>query len=419
MSNYDAGLAQISGAELYAGPDLAAAFSASLALTARTALAQPAPKIPKVLDDLFTGALNASAPKIWPASVLVIGQERLSATTMRILFRGRLRAVDFCARHILGTTDFEQSPVRSNDDRSPDVLVADHPLVDRTLFRALPAMRVPQWVRQRRALRASWQETVQNIPISLRKKIARLLGDASYTVRIEAAPEAKAAFYNDVYLPYVTQRFGAAAIVANQRALLHQARHGVLLELRLDGQPIGATLVGREADTLYMSKSALVLGNSAPRAFDLLDYFCFLLAQLARCRWLDFGVSRPHLEDGVFVNKTKWRPELAVAGGLKTDLRIRPMNRSPATLGFLSRNGFIERRGGQFIVRRLLTEGMPSPRDAAEIGDLATRSGLDALIVAFCDAGETSKALANLDPWPRLRRLTSTADPLRSFLLHA
>lgn len=402
--------------QLYTGPDVEnAAAKSSLAALPWQQRVSPRPRLPLAIDSLVVDALNTPAIRFFPAAALATGTECTSGTTMRILFQGQLRSVEFCAEHILGTTDFEIVPLSSPTDRHYDAVVTDHPLLDRGLFGRKPALSIPQWVRQRCSLGDSWQQTVANIQVPLRKRVARSLGKHRFTVHLRPAALAANDFYHALYLPYLKRRFGSAAIVTSERAFMREAHDGLLLELRLDRQLLGASLVRAHGDTLYLGKSALSLHQAISHVFDLLDYFCFLLAQLAGCRHLDFGVSRPHIEDGTFVNKTKWRPQLIPAGRLKPTIRIRLANRSPATWGFLARNGFIERRADAFIVQRLYGEHVPSTEEATELRRLAARSGLDALIIA-CATDDPPQAFAGVASPPHIQRLIRSGESLPSLL---
>ena len=216
---------------------------------------------------------------------------------MRILFRGQLRSLEFCADHILGSTDFEVVAVPRPPYPACDIAVIDHPLLDRGLLGRRPALQVPQWLRQLRDLGGSWQQTVATIPTPLRKRIARMMGKHPFTVSLRPAEAVAGDFYERIYLPYVKHRFGSAAIVTGERAFMREARNAWLLELCLEGQRLGASLLRPQGDTLHLGRSALSLHNALSHAFDLLDYFCFLTAQLTGCRCLDFGLSRPHIEE--------------------------------------------------------------------------------------------------------------------------
>jgi hypothetical protein len=123
------------------------------------------------------------------------------------------------------------------------------------------------------------------------------------------------------------------------------------------------------------------LEHAARYRSDLLDYFAFVVAQLLGCTALDFGVSRPHLDDGVFAYKAKWRARLLAPGSLKGAIRISASRPSAATLGFLRRNGFLERRGAGFVVRRLEPPEPPTAALRAELDELAARSGLTTIVL--------------------------------------
>src|SRR5690606_18110214 len=132
------------------------------------------------------------------------------------------------------------------------------------------------------------------------------------------------------------------AMLRSRRAFAREARGAALLELSSEGALLGGALLQRgPGSALVIVNSALSLRHERAGQSDLLDYFTFLTAQLLGCSVVDFGVSRPHLEDGVLRYKAKWRARVSPAGGFDKVLRIAPLRASPATLGFLGRNGFI------------------------------------------------------------------------------
>jgi hypothetical protein len=196
---------------------------------------------------------------------------------------------------------------------------------------------------------------------------------------------ARLQFYDQHLVPYVKRRFGDNAVLRGQRAFRREVDGSVLLELR-DGESfLGASLLSLTDDVLSIGGTAFSSDHAVPS--DVLDYFCLVLAQCMGCRWLDLGLTRPHFEDGVFAYKAKWRPSLLPVGPLKSPIRILPLRSSPAVTGFLSRNGFLERRGNGFIVRRLNPSGEPNETRLSELSVLAHRSGLDELIVACSGSG--------------------------------
>lgn len=367
--------------ELYSGPDLEQAASRSVEAAAALRRALSSAGHVSVRAPALRDLMNARWADWLPASTVVTGTERVSGETMRVWFRGRLRAVDFVATHIFGTDGFERGPADAHT--GADVLVLDHPLLERVLPDARTGMAVPAWLRQTRGLGASWPETLRSFPASLRKELSRLLRRDAYTARIETAEPAKRAYYESLYVPYLTRRFGPSAVVRGPRAFAREAQGAALLELRADGALLGGALLRREAGGgLAIVNSALSLDNDRPGQSDLLDYFAFVTAQLLECRFVDFGVSRPHLDDGVLRYKAKWRSQIAPVGGPSKWLRIVPLRASPATLGFLSRNGFIERHGDRFVVRRLCADGHRDSAEHEQLVSLAARVGVDAVTLA-------------------------------------
>jgi hypothetical protein len=400
-------------ADIYAGPDLANAIALS-ALRPEARGHAPRISLPR-LRDFIDDALHAPVVKVAASTLSVTGTERDSRAPMRLLFRGQLRAVEFAARHILGTEDFASAPVSAKTTAPYDVAVFDHPLVDRNWLGARPCLRVPMWIRQRVGLGETWERTLDRLPHALKKEIARLLRKHAFTVTIADSTAAKLDFYTRVYVPFLKQRFGANANVRDERTFLREAQDALLMQLSLDGSMIGGTIVKRRGDALLADKTGLAPEHEVPGSSMVLDYFCFLVAQIFACKWLDFGISRPHVEDGVFRYKCKWRTELAAAHGLKPALRIRPISNSRATMGFLSRNGFIERRGERFVVRRLLTGRVPSSDEIAESDALAARSGLDALIVALSRPGNAEAIPRNVGR-TRITALDASLAPAEAFL---
>jgi hypothetical protein len=397
-------------AELYAGGDISAAFARSDVVPSSASPLHAAHfgiGAQRLIDD----ALSSPTLRMLPAATRVTGTEASSGAPMTILFQGQLKAVDFCARHILGTDQFETQPLRGVVDT--DVVVTDHPLLDRDLFASRPCIAVQPWIGQRCDLADTWERTLDQRPPSLRKELGRVLRKHAFTVAIIEDPSAKRVFYDRLYTPYIARRFGREGIVRSERAFLRESEHAVLLALHLEGQMSGATLLSRRGDVLAMGKSALNVEHDAADRSELLDYFCLLLAQK-----LGFGVSRPHVDDGVFRYKCKWRPRLVPSGGLKSVLRIRPVVRSEATLAFLRRNGFIERRRGRFFLRQLRTDA-GTLQERVELGQLAARSGLDRLIVAFANGEPAHASSTELPSNVESLNLGDSSDPLRAFLERA
>lgn len=405
-------LTVLEGAELEGGLDLDHAYRCC-EVGGEAVFPESASRFARAADavaGLVTDAGNADLSRLALQSCIVTGTDPVSGTRMRVLFKGRATTLEFAARRILGSDDFERAEANGGALRDCDVLVTDYPLFDAGIWTRKPAIRVVHWLRQRAEIRPTWPQTLQRLPASLRKELRRGLGKRDYRARIVSGLPAKLEFYERVLLPYLGQRFGAGAVVPNARTYLKEAQASVLLELRAAGAFLGASLLKREGDTLFIGRTAFAPQQAAPS--EVLDYFCVVLAQRLGCRWLDLGLTRPHVEDGVFLYKSKWRPRLVPPGALKGTIRIRPLRPSAATLGFLSRNGFIEQHAGEHFVRRLHMGGAPGGEALETLSALAVRLGLDGMIVAFPGVATRATAPSRVST----RALGAPIDPIGSFL---
>ncbi|HSG64256.1 MAG TPA: hypothetical protein VLD39_04620, partial [Gammaproteobacteria bacterium] len=190
-------LAVLHGTELYGGQDLDHAYrgceiAADAALPARHSTWACAAD---AVGALLTDAGNADLSSIVPKSLVVGGTESVSRTAMRVLFRGRAKTLEFAARHLLGSDDFELSKADAGAVRDCDVLVTDHAAFDGGVWMRQPAIRVAPWLRQRAEIGPTWPETLQRLPRSLCKELRRWLGKRDYRARILSGMPAKLDFY--------------------------------------------------------------------------------------------------------------------------------------------------------------------------------------------------------------------------------
>lgn len=335
------------GCILYAGDELDLAYERSR-LRAGLLCRQRARagRLAKLRHDLA----NADLRQILPRRAWVEGREQDSSQALTVLFSGTLRTLDYCARSIFGNDDW-QVTAGSSSGASPDIVVTDHPLGG-SLSSTLPAIRTPQWVRQELQLAETWSATLSRVPRRLRKELGRLLRKYGYRPVFVGGEQAIRDFREDLLLPSVRERYGSEAIVASAASFYRECRGMTRLDLLSGESVVAASLVESDGRRLCIRKSALRPGRDAlPGRADVLDYFTLLLAQLAGCRVLDFGLSRPHLEDGTFRYKAKWGTRVVPAGGPKASIRISPRRETPAVLSFLGRNRFLERAGDGFVVR--------------------------------------------------------------------
>lgn len=119
-------------------------------------------------------------------------------------------------------------------------------------------------------------------------------------------------FYSEFYVPYVAARHGAGAILQSWAELRLQFRSAFLMQV-FDG---GRWLAGALA-TASGSRLRILAAAAHPGAFPDLRRGClsaayyFLLrhAPSLGCTIVDFGGTRPHADDGLFLHKRHWGAE--------------------------------------------------------------------------------------------------------------
>ena len=153
-----------------------------------------------------------------------------------------------------------------------------------------------------------------------------------------------AAFYRDMYFPFVRHRHRGEAYVRSIRRLRRVFRHGGLLWVRRGGERVAGLLFRRRGPELH----AVALGvagdeDAALRSGAVAACYVHLieLARTSGCGAIDWHGSRPSLADGVTSYKRKWgmvvydRPEV-----LHTTL-LRWERLTPCVLAFLTRTPLV------------------------------------------------------------------------------
>lgn len=238
-----------------------------------------------------------------------------------------------------------------------------------------PGLRLPTWIKQHLEIRDEWNDVVGALPRATRRGVARFLRKYGYQGRLNGSAEALDDFYHRLYRPYVSDRHGEGALVVSERLFRSECRGGLLVELLHDGEVVGANLLRRSGKTMsivWCGLSEKVETSDLKGASDVLDYFSILHAFRSGCDRLDFGPSRPRLNDGLLVYKSKWDTHLGAGRLRKPPLVVAPRTLSPAVVPVLSENHWITSEGGR-LVGRILRNGGPLTNGDAE--ELQARHG--------------------------------------------
>lgn len=181
---------------------------------------------------------------------------------------------------------------------------------------------VPEWVLFKMDVSSPWEELVrswrQNQYDNLRRAIKH-----GFSWRIEPRREGLREFYKRMYLPYISARYGTAALLASHAYLESVWQRGLLLMVTQDGEDVGGFLIStakREPVIAFMGIKDADLRHVKRGAVSALYLFTLRWAKEHGYRTIDFGHARPFLDDGLFYYKRRW------------GMHVVPSPRKPRTL---------------------------------------------------------------------------------------
>ena len=189
-----------------------------------------------------------------------------------------------------------------------------------------------------------------------------------------------AAFYREMYVPYVRNRHSANAHVQPARRLRRAFRRGGLLWLSRDGERRAGLLFEHRGGTL----GAVALGTAggdpgrelkegaiAATYLHMFDY-----ARAAGCADIDLRGSRPSLDDGITRYKRKWGAVVYDRPDVLTITLVHWHRMTPAVAEFLAHTSLVFRDGGGLSA---LAAAGPDERAGADSGRTWTRLGIPGL----------------------------------------
>ena len=378
---------------LYCGPDLHRAADESHVRRAFCDRARGVRNAVALLSDVGTGRLNRrNEPRF--ELVVATGKGVDSDETVTAAYAGHGANREWCLSTVVGEyTEAERLVASRPEDlqrrlmelrNTVDVLFVDGmPREFRTAF-GLPFAGMPAWVKQRVRVRSDWAAQIDGLRRVTRQETGRILRKYQYRCALTRNPDHYTHFYEDLYKPYVTQRFGAAAHVVEPQAFRRECGRGTLIRVTRDDVVLGASLLRPVGRTMAVVWSAM---NPAKDAGDLrgvndaLDYFSLLYAHLHGSRWLDLGPSRPDLLDGILRYKSKWGAE--VHGGVVPQSTIYWTCMSKRIPEFLLRHAFVIRVHGSFRAVFVIDGNCNPDAEAARLAAALTPGIKDYRVVAL------------------------------------
>jgi len=142
------------------------------------------------------------------------------------------------------------------------------------------------------------------------KEDIRKVKKYGYTYEITEELEKLKLFYNEMYMPYITQRHEKTAIYTNFHALrLLFEKNGRLMLIKQKNEYVSGALFSIEKEKATATYLGIKKGKSnlLKKGLTAASYYFFIKwAKKHGIKILDFGTSKAFVNDGLFRYKKKW-----------------------------------------------------------------------------------------------------------------
>jgi len=168
--------------------------------------------------------------------------------------------------------------------------------------------RIPDFVKSVLDLSGSFEDIKKNFHENILRNNRNIL-NSKYSWKVLNNESALRHFYYEMYVPYIKKRFGELAVIDSYYKVRRLFRTGFLMTIQKENKPLsGAICRTRNGIFIFefvgIEKGSLQLLKEG--ALDALYYYCISLALEKKCKEIDFGNSRPFLNDGLIRYKRKW-----------------------------------------------------------------------------------------------------------------
>jgi hypothetical protein len=262
-----------------------------------------------------------------------------------------------------------------------DLFTADLPWPYHHLLANRGLLEAPAWVDQKLSLPESWAGVLAQLRSSARGEDLRKIRKHGLQYRIVRDEEAIRRFYDEMYVPHLTNRFGSAAYIEPEWKVRYCAENGALMEILRDGEIVaGQVLFGdrQSLQLLWAGTPGGEFGQQSQGVFPALYYFGVLHAFERGYHAADYCGSRPLLSDGIFQLKRRWGGQV-YDGWSRDTLFFLPFHLGQANLSFLTRHPLIARCGAELVGKVLLGTEPVQPDDVARAELVYATAGLQAI----------------------------------------
>ena len=321
-------------------------------------------------------------------ALLYSGLEKHSGAPLRLAYFGS-------GNHLAYVRDLVYRECRVEEERSglriwrarrelarmeadADLVVADLPWPWHLLLRGRGLVEVPAWVNQRMSLPQRWPDVFPKLRRSARGEDMRKIRKYRMGYRLVRDEEAIRRFYEQMYVPHLTRRFGEAAYIEPEWKIRYCVEHGTLMEIRSDDALVAAQVLWgsrRSLHFLWAGTTGAEHGAQTRGAFPALYYYGILHAFENGFAEVDYCGSRPVLSDGIFQMKRRWGASVH-DGWSRDTLFFRPRRLDGANLEFLTRNPLISRSSDGLVGKCLCGANAAGPADVDRAEQVFASDGI-------------------------------------------
>ncbi len=270
-----------------------------------------------------------------PWDVLYIGHKRQLQILMDLLGSDNYRIGKS------GTLFFWQIiPYLNGPESRADLVIIN---INSLLYRYIKPehdFRTPDSVKSVLELSGSFDEVRRGFSDNIIRKMKNCSSsDHSYKI-LHDEPSLKH-FYHEMYVPYIKRRFTERAVIDSYYKTRRLLRTGFLLAVQKKRGLLSGAICRIRNDTFVFELVGIEKGDITllkEGALDLLYYYSILVAIDKKCSRIDFGKSRPFLNDGLVQYKKKWGTKIFRNPKQCREIAIRMGHSRKAARAFFSDN---------------------------------------------------------------------------------
>ena len=243
-------------------------------------------------------------------------------------------------------------------------------------------VRIPSWIGVELDTSRSMEEIMQNFSKGTKHDVNRIK-KKNFSFEITTDPEKLEFFYRKMFIPYILKRHGkilSPNYISYVKSILPRTK---LMLIKLGGEYIGGALIDGKGHIVSLPCMGIIngemeyLSQGVPTA---INYFHILWAKENGIRVLDFGNSRPFLNDGDFQFKRKWGMRIKRSRYLFDVIHLRVVHFNDSTEKFLENNPFLYFDGESlkgFVYRKKL-----SPDDLPKLYRQYFTKGMESILIS-------------------------------------